>query len=860
MYHAIWKLTALAVVVAVGVVVVIQAQRGMQEGESGTAKEVAAASAEEGDLGKSTDLFDTAEPPSQGEPEVAAADSGPGDVVPVAAKTRPASGVAAIATDDEIEADDATEDEAPATPARKNSAPGIDPFADLDAEIPPNPKRRAAGKSSSLEEPDDLAGDLTEDEESVGPAVESKAKALPRSPEKSGPAKTRGPVLMLDAPDEELDPEKFAAEPEKKAARQASRPQLLGGSEEMPKADIAAKSKEADPFADDDEEERPAAATKAARKIADDDVEEAVKDNDSPPARLPQPALHSKPKPVAPDPFQDDGDGEEPLELPAAKEKRPAPERLPAADDDAEEADDMSPAPPRSVKPLLPEPAHEPVPRELEFPHRKPTGSPALPGADEPAIADPPAEPVKPELPQLTIEKVAPPTAVLGRPMVYQIVVRNTGEIPAHQVVVEDVIPDGVRMDGSIPRAQLKEDRLIWNLGTVPAGRSKKIAVRVVPQSEGTIGSVATVNFSPLPGAADNPAAPRLKFDVEAPRKAAVGAPVEFNFRVKNIGAVPAQRVTIRDVLPAGLRHNDGDDLEYEIGSIAPGKTSEVKLTLIAAQAGPTVNRVVVTAEGNVSEAAEVQIDVAGPALAVSRNGPARLYPEKIGRYANTVTNAGGSEMTKISLVEIVPAGMEFVEAADGGAYNAAKRTVTWAIDRLGPAESKTVKVTLRSIARGAQISVVRAFDSGGTRTETIGTTQVAGVPALKIEIGELQALVEVGETIKVPVRIMNKGSDVATNVRVGVPVPSGMKFLSATGPGSLKYDKLPLAGPEGSPGATEIQFAPLGKIDARGVVEFELTFKGRAPGETHLEIHAQCDQMSEPIHSREPVTVALPE
>jgi len=216
--------------------------------------------------------------------------------------------------------------------------------------------------------------------------------------------------------------------------------------------------------------------------------------------------------------------------------------------------------------------------------------------------------------------------------------------------------------------------------------------------------------------------------------------------------------------------------------------------------------------------------------------------------------------VSKISLVEIVPAGMEFIEAADGGAYNAARRTVTWTIDRLGPAESKTVKVTLRSTTRGSQISVVRAFDGDGTRTETIGTTQVAGVPALKIEIGELQALVEVGETIKVPVRILNKGSDVATNVRVGVPVPSGMKFLSAAGPGSAKYEKVTVAGAEGSPGAVEIQFAPLGKIDAKGAVEFELTFKGRAPGETHLEIHVRCDQMSEPIHSREPLTVALPE
>ena len=42
MYHAVWKLTALAVVVALGVVVVMQAQRGMQETDPAAAKDVVA--------------------------------------------------------------------------------------------------------------------------------------------------------------------------------------------------------------------------------------------------------------------------------------------------------------------------------------------------------------------------------------------------------------------------------------------------------------------------------------------------------------------------------------------------------------------------------------------------------------------------------------------------------------------------------------------------------------------------------------------------------------------------------------------------------------------------------------------------
>jgi uncharacterized repeat protein (TIGR01451 family) len=100
--------------------------------------------------------------------------------------------------------------------------------------------------------------------------------------------------------------------------------------------------------------------------------------------------------------------------------------------------------------------------------------------------------------PQLSIDKVAPQAAVLGQPMVYTIRVRNVGSIPAHQVVVEDRVPRGVQLDGTNPRAEMSEKTktLIWKLGTLESGQERTISVRVVPTTEGAIGSVATVNFS----------------------------------------------------------------------------------------------------------------------------------------------------------------------------------------------------------------------------------------------------------------------------------------------------------------------------------------------------------------------------
>src|SRR4029077_19475188 len=116
----------------------------------------------------------------------------------------------------------------------------------------------------------------------------------------------------------------------------------------------------------------------------------------------------------------------------------------------------------------------------------KPTGEPMIPDTEAPPAddeaADEPPTPRKAEQPHLTIDKQAPSTAVLGEPMVYNIQVRNAGAIPAHNVVVEDVVPDNVKIDGSIPQAQLRQKRLIWKLGTMAPGQEKKIAVRVIPQ------------------------------------------------------------------------------------------------------------------------------------------------------------------------------------------------------------------------------------------------------------------------------------------------------------------------------------------------------------------------------------------
>lgn len=634
---------------------------------------------------------------------------------------------------------------------------------------------------------------------------------------------TRRPLPKVVVPlDGDLPDPDEPAEPVAEESPPAKGPRLLKGDEASPKVKPLA-NQVADPFAED---EMPT-------------IERA-------PPRRPSAA------PALPPTEPDDDLGDLLLEL---EESKPTGN---AAKGEGDRPAKLAPLEPQKLRAI-------PELRPTEAPER---GNSSRIIEDEPASRAAPEPVAKPSVPRrkpqpkVTIEKEAPTEAILGKPMVYRIVVKNTGSAPARQVVVEDAVPDAVKVDGSIPQALLDRKRLVWKLGTLEAGEERTIQVRVIPQSEGTLGSVATVNFASEPAGAP---VPKLKFELVAPAQVVAGSPVALRFRVQNISDIDARNVVVRNVLPAGLRHPDGDDLEYPVGTLPAGKTCEVELTLTAAQPGRIVNRALVTAQGNVTEEAQAAFEVIGPALQVSRTGPKQVFPGKAATYANTVLNPGPSTAVTVQVVETVPQGMEFVAASDGGRFDAAKRTVTWALDRLAAQESKTVNVTLNATARGAQVSVVRAWDVAGASGESVRTTHISGVAALTIEVGELAPHVEVGEEIKVPIRVLNRGSDLATNIRTTITLPPGLELISAKGPVEYRIGtEDATSGKSASrgtgdpaPASKVLRFAPVAQLDSRGDVTIEVVLGARRIGSARVRVEVQCDQISEPVSREETTTVA---
>ena len=443
---------------------------------------------------------------------------------------------------------------------------------------------------------------------------------------------------------------------------------------------------------------------------------------------------------------------------------------------------------------------------------------------------------------RVDVSKSAPQSAVLGETLTFQILVRNSGTARAAQVVVEDRIPRGVELESSTPEAEVVGKQMLWRLGTLEAGDSRKITVRVVPRVEGRIGTVAMVRFASSNVAETEVSSPRLKFELLGPQQAMLGSNVTFRFRVTNLGSSAARKVFIESRLPAELKHADGDVLSCEIGTLAPGKSEEIPLELTAARQGASTYKAVVTADGGVTVESTARFEIIGATFKLTRTGPKRVYLGRSSTFINEVFNKDARPVNNLTVVEKVPKGMQFVQASSGGRYDAAKREVSWSLRRVEPGERVTVNVQLASLENGALTSTVRAFDQTAMAVVDFETNG-AGIAALSIDMSDPDSPQIVGDKFGCKVRVMNRGSEDANDVRVSIVLPRNLRLVDARS--DARYDVV----------RDQVQFESL-SVDARGEAVFDLQLEAVEPGDARIQTLVTSERMTTPLRSEEATTV----
>jgi uncharacterized repeat protein (TIGR01451 family) len=447
--------------------------------------------------------------------------------------------------------------------------------------------------------------------------------------------------------------------------------------------------------------------------------------------------------------------------------------------------------------------------------------------------------------PQLSIQKFAPPEIQVGRPAVFRVTVRNTGQTAAGNVEVRDQVPKGTRLMGSRPRAnQGQRGELVWSLGTIKPGEESTVEMQLMPTAEGEIGSVATVKFDADATARSIATRPKLVLQTTGAGRVLIGEEATLTFTVSNPGSGVATGVVLEEHIPAGLQHPAGSELEYPVGDLKPGESRKLELKLRAGKAGALTNVAGARGDGSLRAEHRFDLEVVAPQLDVAVNGPKRRYLDREASYQLSISNPGTAPAQQVELVAYLPPGMKYVSANNAGHYDEPSRAVYWRLEELPPNEKGTVELVTMPVEQGQHSIKVRGAAQKLQAIEKEQPVVVEGIAAVLFQLAVGRNPIEVGGETSYEIRVVNQGSKAATNVRVTALLPQELKPLSAEGPTRNVVD------------GNRVQFEALTNLAPKAEAVFKLRVQGLQAGDLRMRCQLMTDEMQTPVTKEESTRV----
>ena len=357
----------------------------------------------------------------------------------------------------------------------------------------------------------------------------------------------------------------------------------------------------------------------------------------------------------------------------------------------------------------------------------------------------------------------------------YTVTVTNDGIGDAKDVVVRDVLGEGLKFVSATGNYSFDEvTRTVTWIVDLAKGESKVFSVIATVSGYGNVtNSLVVGNKTTGVNVTVPEINPDKTVDNEIPN---FGDNVTYTVTVTNDGIGDANNVVITDVLDKGLKFlNATGNFTYDekTGTItwtvdlAKGETKTFNVNVTVLGYGVLPNTVAV---GNKTAVRNITVP---EIITVKEVNSSDIHIGDEITYTITVSNSGKINATNVVIRDILPEGLKFINASNGGVYDPVTGIITWILNITA---NSTVDLTA-DVCVNKSGNITNTVNVGNKTSNC--TIESGDIVDLEIHIVADKSEIYVGDNIVYTVTVINNGPSDAINTIANILIPNALSIFS---------------------------------------------------------------------------------
>ena len=357
----------------------------------------------------------------------------------------------------------------------------------------------------------------------------------------------------------------------------------------------------------------------------------------------------------------------------------------------------------------------------------------------------------------------------------YTVTVTNDGIGDAKDVVVRDVLGEGLTFVDATGNYSFDEaTRTVTWIVDLAKGESRTFYVNAIVSGYGNVTNSLVVGNKT---ASVNVTVPEINpdktVDNEIPN---FGDNVTYTVTVTNDGIGDANNVVITDVLDKGLKFlNATGNFTYDektgtitwIVDLAKGETKTFNVNVTVLGYGVLPNTVAV---GNKTAVRNITVP---EIITVKEVNSSDIHIGDEITYTITVSNSGKINATNVVIRDILPEGLKFINASNGGVYDPVTGIITWILNITA---NSTVDLTA-DVCVNKSGNITNTVNVGNKTSNC--TIESGDIVDLEIHIVADKSEIYVGDNVVYTVTVINNGPSDAINTIANILIPNALSILS---------------------------------------------------------------------------------